>query len=212
MLARYKKGGGIIELVKLIEDSAEPKKSQLLSMVRSEDPEFAAQVEAKIFNYEKLRALPENIIAEIVAAMSAKFMALVLTGETPEFVALCEKCLGKNFSEYKAEKDVLLGTTPTPAQVEAARRKMISEARKLEASGAIRLLTPEAEAAAAAGASASSGKLSAASPAGSSGPSGTASGDVGCPPTESFALDPAPPGLTGERFDTFLKQALGMNS
>jgi flagellar motor switch protein FliG len=208
MLARYKRGGGIIELVKLIEDSPEPKRTQLLNMVRSEDTEFAAQVEAKIFNYEKLRLLPESILAEIIASTSPKHVALALVGEEAAFVTLCERCLGKNFSEYKAEKDSMAQSPPAAGQIEAGRRKLVAEARKLEAAGSIKLISPEAEASMAGSSGGEAKSLSSAGPA--SAPAGSASEESGCPPIESFALEPPPPGLSGERFDTFLKQVLGL--
>ena len=122
MLARYKKGGGIIELVKLIEDSGEPKRSQLIAMIRQEDPEFAARVESRIFSYEMLRTLPENLLAEIVASSSPKVLAISLATETDEaFIKLCERCLGQNFSEYKSEKEVAQSSALTPSQVDPNR-------------------------------------------------------------------------------------------
>lgn len=214
MLARYKKGGNIIELVKLIEDAAEPKRTQLMNMVRGEDPAFAAQVEARIFDFEKLKALPENIIAEVISVAAPKFVAMALVGEAPEFVTLCEKCLGKNFGDYKAEKESIAATPPNENQIAAARRKLIAEARKLEASGSIKLITPETEAAI------SSAQAQAASPAAAPGApgagatpvpgqTGTATATEACPVVESFGIEAPPPGLNGERFETFLKSLLG---
>lgn len=203
MLARYKKGGGILELVKMIEDSVEPKRSQLMNMIRAEDPEFAARVEGRLFSYDMFKTLPENLIAEIVSSTPAKIIALSLITEAdPAFVALCERCLGKSFAEYKSEKETVASQPPTPAQVDAARKKMISEARKLEAEGKIKLpFTEAAENAAAANAP----KLG--SPVSGSG-AGTATEDSGCPPLASFGIEPPPPGMTGERLEQYLKSQL----
>jgi len=205
MLARYKKAGGILELVKLIEDSGEPKRSQLLNMIRTEDPQFAAMVEGRLFSYEQLRTLPENTLAEIIAATPPKFVAVALSGENAEFVTLCEKCLGKAFNEYKMEKETLASQAPTPAQIEAAQRKLVGSARKLEAEGAIKLPGSDLGGVPGGGA-ASSGKLGDGS---SPGGAGTASAETGCPAIESFSLELPPPGLSGERLETFLKQTLG---
>src|SRR5947207_2498115 len=101
MLARYKKSGGLIELVKLIEESPEPKRSQLLKMVADEDVNFAAQVSAKLFTYERIKTLPEGVLAEIILATPPKFIAIALTGETDDFIMIVEKCLGKGFGDYK---------------------------------------------------------------------------------------------------------------
>ncbi len=210
MLARYKKGGGILELVKLVEDSPEPKRSQLLAMVRAEDAEFAARVEGRIFNWEKMKSLPENVIAEIIAASPPKFLVLALVGEDPKFITLCERCLGKNFAEYKAEKDAVGATVVPPPQVEAARRKIIAEVRKLEANGQVKLSSGDTEAAVPAGsAGPTAGAAAAAAASSTSTVAGSASGDSGCPPIESFKLEPPPPGLSGERFQTYIKSILG---
>lgn len=211
MLARYKKGGGIMELVKLIEESGEPKRTQLLNMIRGEDAEFAARVESRIFTYASFKQLPENIIAEIVANTPVKFMAIALTGEDAAFVTLCEKCLGKAYNEYKQEKENLAGTPPAAGQIEAARRKVLAEARKLEAGGRVKLMAPEPEPTAqpAKPMNAAPGAAPAAGAA-PAGPAGTASADEGCPSVESFKMEAPPPGLMGERLETFFKNSLGL--
>jgi flagellar motor switch protein FliG len=204
MLDRYKKGGGILELVKLIEESGEPKRSQLLNMIRTEDPQFAAQVEGKLFSYESLRTQPEGTLAEVIAGTPPKFVALSLVGETPEFVALCEKCLGKSFNDYKMEKESIASAPPAPQLIESARRKLVATARKLESEGRIKL--PGSDVGAPAGAAGGGAKIP-----GSDSPAmtGNAGADSGCPPVESFQLEAPPPGLSGERLETFLKQTLG---
>jgi hypothetical protein len=216
MLARYKKGTGIVELVKLIEDSAEPKRSQLLQMVRSEDPEFAAKVEARLFSFEKIKSLSESVLAEIVAATPPKFVALAIWGEPADFISLCEKCLGKNYNEYKQEKEALGANPPGVGQIEAARRKLIGEARKLEASGQIKLPFSEPDG----GAKAPQAAAPDTNPAATSSPQtptttsylqgGTgATAEAGCPPIASFGLEAPPPGLSGERLEQFFKNNLG---
>ena len=213
MLARYKKAGGITGLCKLIESSAEPKKSQLLKMIRAEDPQFAGQVEGRLLTWNKLKSLPESYMAEVVGNTPPKHLALALTGEDESFRTLCEKCLGSNFGPYKEEKEALIANMPTPGSIESGRTKMLSEARKLEASGAIKLDALFS------GAPVTGDALRAPS---SSGDSSAPSGDplktiaeAGAdsdpnqpPPIESFKMEPPPPGLMGERFETFVKQNL----
>jgi hypothetical protein len=217
MLARYKKGGGIVELVKLIEDSAEPKRTQLMTMIRNEDPEFAAKVDARLFSFEKIKSLPEDVLAEIIATTPVKFVAMAIWGETSEFVTLCERCLGKNYNEYKSEKETLTATPPAPGQIEAARRKVIAEARKLESSGAIKLPYSDGGGPGSSSdpAAPGSGGASASEPAPSSAPaspakvSGNATSADGVPTLSSFNIEAPPPGLSGERLETYLKTQLG---
>ena len=142
MLNRYKKNSqSMMELVKLIEESAEPKKTNLMNMVLKEDPEFGARIQARLFDYDKMKKLEEGLIAEIVSVNTSKILALAMFSEESEdFVALVEKCLGNKFSEYREEKENAQENPPNDGQILSARRKMVSEARKLETEGAIKLL------------------------------------------------------------------------
>ena len=224
LLARYKKGNAIMELVKLIEDSGEPKRSQLLNMVATEDAAFAELVKAKVLDFERVKTLPDDLIAEIVGSTNPKFLAIALCSESPAFVTLCEKCLGKAFNNYKVEKENCKSTPPTPNQIESAKRKIVADVRKLVESGVLKIpgLDTSSSSTAAASAASSSpsapgaGPTAASNPAGASptnpsaAPTGAPSAsDSGCPPVEQFGLEAAPPGLRGERLETYLKNTLG---
>ncbi len=219
MLARYRKAGGVMELVKLIEDSAEPKRTSLLEMVRKEDADFAKQVEARFMKFENVKNLPEAIQAEIYAMTPAKFVAISLTGESPEYIKFVEKCLGKNFNEYKQEKENLLSAPPAQGQVEAARRKLISELRKLEASGNIRIPYGDSPLPSTPVGSATSvgapvpgtpGESPSTSTAGVTlPPPGNAKASDPCPSVDTFKMEAPPPGLSGERLETYLKGVFG---
>ncbi len=203
-----------MDLVKLIEDSPEPKKTQLINMVRNEDPDFAARVEAKILSWDKIKALPEGAVAEVIGATPAKFVAISLIGESAEFITLAEKCLGKAYNDYKQEKETFSSAPPNAGQIEAARRKLLAEARKLEAEGRIKLGASEPTAAPSSSAgsnSASSQKLAPISSilGGPSATPGLARAEDGCPPLDTFRFEAPPPGLSGERLETHLKSMLG---
>lgn len=212
MLVRYKKAGGMTELAKLIESSAEPKKSQLLKMVKAEDPAFAQQLMAKILTFSKLKSLPESYLAEIISATPAKHLALALAGEDETFRALCEKCLGNNFSDYRQEKESFAATPPTPAQIESGKMKMISEARKLDSNGAIKLEAALSGAPVTGDALRSSGNTHN-SEAPETALKGLAaaeeSSQEGPPTIDKFKMEAPPPGLIGERLETFIKNTLG---
>jgi flagellar motor switch protein FliG len=206
MLARYKRNNqSMMELVKLIEESSEPKRSNLMNMVMQEDAEFGAKIQRRLFDWDKLKALNENLIAEIISACPPKILALALYQESEDFLKMAERCLGNKFSEYKAEKEVLAERPPGEAQVDSARRKMVSEARKLEADGAFKLM--DYDKLDALGGASSGSALGAVA---SAGPVGTASAEAGAPSVDSFKMDPPPPGLLGERFEEYVKRELGI--
>lgn len=223
MLDRYKKKGeaGLMELVRLVEDAPEPKRSQLLGMIRNEDADYLEQVSARVLTFEGIRSLPENQLAEIIALTPVKHLAIAVFDESPEFVKLVEKCVGKRFSDYKLEKENCALTPPTPNQCEAAKRKVLAEARKLEATGQIKLTgggistenisSPSAAVAPVPAASAPGAPLapSAESKTSDQGSKG-ARGEDPCPSIESFGIEVPVAGLSGERFEAFVKSRLGM--
>ena len=194
-----------MELVKLIEESSEPKRSTLLNMVLQEDPEFGAKIQRRLFDWEKFKALDESIIAEVISACPAKIMAMSLFGEKEDFVKMAERCLGNKFSEYKSEKEVLTERAPTDAQLESGRRKLVSEARKLESEGAFKLMDYEKIDTMPAGAGGSA--LGAVS---GGGATGSALAEAGAPSVDSFQMELPPNGLLGERFEEHIKREMGL--
>jgi flagellar motor switch protein FliG len=209
MLDRYKKSSAaIMELVKLIEDSPEPKRGNLLRMIRAEDEAFADRVEKRVIDWPKFRTLDDGILAEAVGSCPAKVVAMATLGEEEAFVRVVERCLGNKFSEYRQEKELYKTTPPNAGQIDSARKKMISEARKLETDGALKLMNYEqidSETSVAAG-NASPGKLNM----DGATASGSAKEDDGVPEVESFGIEPAPAGLLGERLEVYLKKELGI--
>lgn len=222
MLDRYKKKGeaGLMELVRLVEDAAEPKRSQLLGMIRSEDADYLEQVSARILTFEGIRNIPENQLAEIISVTPVKHIALAIFDESPDFIKLVEKCVGKRFGDYKVEKENCALTPPTPGQCESAKRKVLAEARKLEASGQIKLSgggistegipsIPAASAAAPASGEANSAVI-AETKVQESAPAKGARAEDPCPSIESFGIEVPVAGLSGERFEAFVKSRLGV--
>lgn len=210
MLARYKKNSAsMMELVKLIEESAEPKRSNLIGMVTKEDPEFGERITRRLFTYDKIKELDEGIIAEVISANTPKILALALFDEEDEeFCKLVERCIGNKFSEFREEKENAKAAPPNEGQIASARRKMVSEARKLEVDGAIKLMDYDQIDASVGGggtAAANNEALGA-----TDGPTGSAAESDGLPPIDSFGIELPPTGLLGERFESYVKKTLGL--
>ncbi len=219
MLARYKKNSAsLMELVKLIEESAEPKKSNLLNMVLREDPEFGERVKRRLFDYDRLKTLDEGLIAEIIASTPPKIIALALFRESNEdFVKLVEKCAASRYAALREEKETFVTAPPNDGQVDSARRKIVSEARKLESDGAIKLMDYDKldSGADLAGSSAGTESLGDHQASGADGtPTGNATGNAteesGIPAVASFGMEVPPVGLMGERFENYVKKTLGL--
>jgi flagellar motor switch protein FliG len=206
MLDRYKKSSAaMMELVKLIEDSPEPKRTTLLKMIRAEDANFSARVEKRVIDWVKFRTLDPGIFAEALGTSPAKIIAMAMHGEEATLIVMAEKCLGSKFSDYKQEKDAYKTAPPNAGQVDAARKKIIAEARKLEADGAVKLMNYDQI----------DGDIPSSSPGGelkaeAGSTSGTAKEDGGVPDVESFGMEPPTAGLIGDRLEVYLKKELGI--
>lgn len=214
MLARYKKNSAsMMELVKLIEESAEPKKSNLMNMVIKEDPEFGEKIQRRLFDYDKLKALDESLIAEMVSVGTPKILAIALYGEeNTDFIAIIEKCIGNRFAAFREEKELLEATPPNEGQIASARTKLVSETRKLETEGAIKLMDYDkidAEAESGGGGGGGLEEHSFETP-GVPGGGGMATEDSGVPGVETFGMEIPPAGLLGERFEAYVKKTLGL--
>lgn len=95
---------------------------------------------------------------------------------------------------------------PSESQVESARRKIVSESRKLESEGAFKLMDYEKIDSMTGG----GGGANSASLAGGGGPVGSALADAGAPSVDSFQMELPPTGLLGERFEEHIKKELGL--
>lgn len=208
MLARYKRNSqAMMELVKLIEESPEPKRTTLMNMVMQEDSEFGAKIQRRLFNFDKFKTLDESIVAEVISSCPAKIIALSLYGENETFLKLAERCLGNKFSEYKSEKEIFTERPPSEAQIESGRRKLVSEARKLETEGAFKLMDYEKIDL---GAGSGSAGISNSTLGAGGGQLGNALADAGAPSVDSFQMEMPPAGLIGERFEAHVKKELGL--
>lgn len=216
MLVRYKKSHKtLLELVRLIEESAEPKRSNLMNMVMQEDAGFGAKVQARLFDWEKFKKLDEGIVAEVISACSVKILVLALHQEDEAFLKMAERCLGNKFADYRSEKEIYSELPPSDSQVDSARRKMISEARKLESAGAIKMMDYEQlDGGMEGGANTNAQALNVANQAGAGMSLGSSSGvlslESGAPSVASFNMETPPPGLSGERFEAHVKRSLGI--
>ncbi len=138
MLARYKKQGGFQQLLTLIETSAPSKRDQLLKVIQSEDPGWAAILKTKMITMEKLFAWDPLALAEVTNEMVPRTLAVALHGLPPESLAKATHAMGH--MKKREVEQLFSEMKPTGAEIEAARIKVVSKIRELEKENKLNLM------------------------------------------------------------------------
>lgn len=80
MLDRYKKSGGFVQLLTLIESFPPPKQEKFLQMIAEENGTWAKALRERVLTVERILAWPPSTLAEIVPTLSVNVLAIALHG------------------------------------------------------------------------------------------------------------------------------------
>jgi flagellar motor switch protein FliG len=134
LVMRHKKKGGFKKLVFSLETTAFDKRKLILDAMRKEDPDFIAEVEGSIFNFEEFLGINDLIIAEVVGAMKKEMRMLALA------LFKCDEELIKKFTknmrpnEHFEFRDFTSAFTKVLEREQmGARFRVIVKSRELEA-------------------------------------------------------------------------------
>jgi len=137
MLARYRKPGGIQQLVALLESCLSKKRESLLNTICTEDKDFGEMVKAKILTPTKIFKWDPLIVSEATTRLGERTLAIALKGLPPECFAIATHTMR---DLKKREVTNFLETVkPTPIEIESAHIKLIEVVRVLEKEGSIKL-------------------------------------------------------------------------
>ncbi len=137
MLARYKKPGGVEQLLSLLESCLSKKKELLLNTIMQEDKAFGEMIKAKILTVDKILKWDPLIVSEASAKVGERTLAVALKGLPEEAFAV----LTHTMRDLKKREiaNLLETVKPTNVEIESAFIKIIEKARELERSGQIKL-------------------------------------------------------------------------
>lgn len=130
MLVRYKKTGGFQQLLTLLESCSPSKREQLMKVIQSEDPGWAALIKAKLLTIEKLFAWDPLTLGEVTQELPIRVLAAALHGMGPDAVNKATYTM-----DHKRRRDVenmIKDLTPAAGEIEAARVKLLARVRELE--------------------------------------------------------------------------------
>ncbi len=128
-LSRYKKSGGFIQLLSLIETFGPQKREKFLEMIEQESPAWAKALREKILTVERLFSWPDQVVVEIFKRLPPKSQAFALTGLKDEQKAKIGPFLSA--AEKRRLDDVLTESQPKPEEVTSTMVKLLEMARGL---------------------------------------------------------------------------------
>lgn len=140
MLQRFRKPGGFLQLLTLIETCDASKQKNLLNLVGAEDPGWAHLVKVKSLTFERIMSWPVEVLMEVTPHLpdrvlaSVYQMALIL----PHGVEMQDKWL-QSLPSVKAKeiKSLADSAAVSGSENQAAVIKMIQTVRELSAKGQI---------------------------------------------------------------------------
>lgn len=139
-VARHKRPGGFRKLVNALETTAPEKREKILETMRREDPDFIAEVENSIFEFDEFLNMNDMLLGEVIDAMKAEPRSIALALYHAD-QTLVDK-FTKNMKPPQAyEFKELSGALSNVLERErtSARYRIIAKARELEGRGSFML-------------------------------------------------------------------------
>jgi FliG C-terminal domain len=148
MVDRYKKSGGFIQLLQVIETCAPKKQEQFMNIISEETPAWSEALRQKMLTFDKIISWTPEVLLEIIANVNSLVFVTALKSLSPEkFNQLCEKFSLQERRNLETQyKDI----NSDQNQISSCVMKVVSETRALFVSGVLKfdkvdssLLIPE---------------------------------------------------------------------
>lgn len=136
MLDRYKKNGGFIQLLILLETTGTEKRDKFLKMIADENPAWEAEIKKKMLSIDRICSWNPTYLMEIFPRVPGAQLAAIISALPPEKQQIFLSALG--FKERKLVEDTLKDKKPSPGEVNSAIMKLMSEIRAMVGSGAMK--------------------------------------------------------------------------
>lgn len=129
MVARYKKNGGFVQLLQVMETCGPKKYEQFITIIASEEPNWAEAIKEKMLTFEKILAWSPETLMEVLAQVNALAFGTALKGLPEDKLNLF---LNKLSPQDKRKLELQLAeANPAANEISSAVMKVISETRTL---------------------------------------------------------------------------------
>jgi hypothetical protein len=137
MLARYKKPGGFLQLISLMESFGPQKREKFLEMIDLEAPAWGKAIREKFLSMERLLSWPDQVVSEVFKNLPVKNLACAIKGLQPANAEKITKFL--SHADRRKLEDELTNLKAKPEEIATTFVKVIEMARQMIKKGEIRL-------------------------------------------------------------------------
>jgi hypothetical protein len=136
MLDRYRRKGGFVQLLMLLETCGPAKQEKFLEIIRAEDPRWADGIKQKMLNIERIYSWSDEVLAEIFGALQDLTIATALHPMSAEMRERVHRISGH--SRWRRIEDLFTTSTPKPEEIATMHMKIMEAVRSLNREGKIR--------------------------------------------------------------------------
>lgn len=143
MIDRYKKKGGFIQLLQLLETSGPKKRDQFLALIKEESPTWEQALSAKILSVEKVFSWNTSTLQEIFTRIQPLTVVTILKSRSEE--VRNSILMGFSMQDQRRFVELIRESGANLAEVATCEHKLLTEVRALISSGHIKIekIAPE---------------------------------------------------------------------
>lgn len=128
-LQRYRKTGGFLQLLSLIETFGPQKKEKFLEMIEAESPVWARALREKMVTFERIFSWPEQVVVEIFKNLQPKNLAFALHGLKEEQRTKIMAFF--SHAEKRRIDDLIAESAPKPEEIASVMVKVVEQTRNM---------------------------------------------------------------------------------
>ncbi len=137
MLVRFRRPGGVQQLVSLLESCLSKKRETLLKTICQEDEVFGEMIKSKLLTVEKIFTWDPLVISEVTTLVGERNLAISLIGLPKEFFDIATHTL--NVIKKRDMKNLIETLKPTSVEIETAQIKLVEKARQVQKQGNLKI-------------------------------------------------------------------------
>jgi hypothetical protein len=137
MIDRYRKSGGFLQLLNVIETCGITKQEKFLKIIEEEAPAWGEAIRKKMISIHRIFAWSPEALAEVISRLPSLTIAVAVHGLTPQQVEKLDKIMTLGQKRKVEEHN---GTAkPTLNEISAAFIKIITDVREMVHHGILKL-------------------------------------------------------------------------
>lgn len=137
MLDRYKKKGGFIQLLILIETSSKSKQEQFLNLIAQENPHWEETIKKKTITLDRILSWDQTYVGEILSRVQPLTVAVAFRGFPQDKLDFIFSCFSS--TDKRKIQNLISETQPSPGEILTCGMKVITEVRELMKTGVLKM-------------------------------------------------------------------------